>query len=352
MIVIFHAFYGWRDNYGYPSFLTDGAGQLSTFGKIIENGIHNLSLNVDVFFLVSGFVITHILLSDKEQNGIINFKKYFISRAFRILPLYYVVLAITPLYNYFYHEPDPNYANFFLMIGNFELIERGWGAATVNPMWTLCIEAQFYFLWPFVIRFVPGKHLVKVFLSVILASVLFRSWMLHRDNWWMTVYMHTLSRFDVIAIGSLIALWYHNNKALSINIPRSIRLAVYALFIFVFFIDDIGYWDGLFLITAKKYFYVGVIAFAFINYLFNPDTMFAFKKPHPLHQLGKITYGLYVFNILVVALVVKTYNAYGFHNLFLFYFVIIICALAVAMVSYRFVEKPFLDFGKKLSGKN
>lgn len=343
MIIIFHAFYGWKDNYGWPSFLTDEAGNLSWFGKLVENGIHNLSLNVDMFFLISGFVITHILLSEQEKTGTVDFMSYYFRRALRILPLYYVVLALTPLYNHFFSEPEPNYTRYFLMLGNFELIEHGWGAATVNPLWTLCIEAQFYFIWPFIIRYIPRKNLVHFFLLTIAISVLFRAWMLHRENWWMTVYMHTLSRMDVIAIGALLALWYHNNKSLAFNIPLSVRLLVYSVFLFVFVNDDMGNWDGMFLVTAKKYFYVGVIAFAFINYLFNPNAFFALRQDHPLQKLGKITYGMYALNIVVVSLAIKTWKEYELQSMFLYYFVIILSTLAVAVISYYAIERPFLS---------
>ncbi len=342
MIVFFHAFYGWHDNYGYPSSLLDGNGNLSSFGKWVENAFHNLSLNVDVFFLISGFVVTHILLSEQEKTGTVNFGVYFLRRALRILPLYWVVLGLTPLYNYFFHEADPNYLRYLFMQGNFELIEHGWGAATVNPLWTLCIEAQFYFIWPFIIRYVPRKNLAHLFFLMIATSILFRAWMLHRENWWMNVYMHTLSRMDVIAIGALIALWYHQNKSLTVTVSRSLRLLVYAVFLFVFINDDMGNWDSLFLVTAKKYFYVGVIVFGFINYLFNPDAMFVLRQGHPLQKLGKITYGMYALNIVVVALVIKTFNAYGLKNMFIYYLLIILCSLLVATLSYLLIERTFL----------
>ena len=80
MIIIFHAFYGWKDNRGFPKFLTDDSGQLSAFGKLIENGMHNLVLNVEVFFMISGFVITHLLLAEKEKSEKINLGRYYIRR--------------------------------------------------------------------------------------------------------------------------------------------------------------------------------------------------------------------------------------------------------------------------------
>ena len=356
LIVVFHAFYGWYENFGYPHFLTDGAGQLSSFGKLVENGFHNISLGVDMFFIISGFVITHILLSEKEKNDKIDFGKYFLHRGLRILPLFYIVLAITPLYNYYFHEATPNYLNYILGLGNFELINHGWGAATVNPTWTLCIEIQFYLLWPFAVAFIPKQMLNRFFVSVILISVIYRAYIFHQDNWWMNVYMHSLSRMDVIAIGSMIALWYHNNKNVSIHIPRIIRLMIYAVFIYVYFHDDIGYWDSVFLVTVKKYFYVGVLSFAFINYLFNPTAMFAISAKHPLQRLGKITYGLYIFNILVVALVLKAFKTYHLESMLLYYTLIFSAAILIAIISWNFIEKPFLNlkdnvFIKKLFAK-
>jgi len=348
LIIVFHAFYGWKKNFGYPHFITDSAGQLSSFGKLVENAIHNLSLGVDVFFLISGFVITHILLSEKERTEKINFGRYFLYRALRILPLFYIVLAITPVYNHFFHEASPNYLSFIFGMGNFELIKHGWGAATVNPLWTLCIEMQFYFLWPFVIAFIPKQKLNHFFVTVILISIIFRASVFHQDNWWMSIYIHSLSRMDVIAIGSMIAFWYHNNKNVSVNIPRIIRIIIYSVFIYVYVHDDIGYLDSIFLVTVKKYFYAGVITFAFINYLFNPTAMFSISDKNPLQRLGKITYGLYIFNILVVALVIKTFKTYNLQNMLLYYTIIITAALVVATISYNFIEKPFLNLRNKI----
>ena len=343
MIIIFHAFYGWKDNRGFPKFLTDDSGQLSAFGKLIENGMHNLVLNVEVFFMISGFVITHLLLAEKEKSEKVNLGRYYIRRALRILPLYYIVLGLTPLYNYYYNEATPHYLNFIFMGGNFELIQRGWGAATVNPLWTLCIEAQFYLIWPLLVAFIPRKWLMHVFSFIILMSVAFRISVFHSENWWMTIYMHTLSRIDVIAVGAIIALIYHNNKNISLTIPRWIRLMVYSVFLFVYFTDDAGYIDSLFLVSVKKYFYVLVIAFALMNYLFNPTAMFAPKRQTIFHSLGKITYGTYIFNVLVVALVIKTYNANGFQNIFLFYLTIGVCSISVATLSYFLIERPFMN---------
>ena len=118
---------------------------------------------------------------------------------------------------------------------------------------------------------------------------------------------------------------------------------VYSIFLFVYFTDDAGYIDSLFLVSVKKYFYVLVIAFALMNYLFNPTAMFAPKRQTIFHSLGKITYGTYIFNVLVVALVIKTYNAYGFQNIFLFYLTIGVCSISVATLSYFLIERPFMN---------
>jgi peptidoglycan/LPS O-acetylase OafA/YrhL len=341
LIIIFHAFYGWKNNYNYPDVITNFQGELTSAGILIDNAIHNLNLCVDVFFLISGFVITHILLSEKEKKGSINLKKFFISRVFRILPLYYFALALTPIYNYFFHEPEPDYLKFIFGMGNFEII-KAWSAATVNPMWTLGIELQFYVAIALAIAFIPRQHLYKFFTFFILCCIVYRVSIFHSDNWWMKVYMHTLSRADVIAFGCIIALYYHNNPDFKMQIPLYVRVVIYCCFAYVYVHEDNGVIDSIFLVSVKKYFYSSVIIFGFLNYLFNPNALFTITDDSPLKKLGNLSYGIYLFNILAVSLVIKFFQEYKYDNMIIFYVAVMFLTLIITLISRNLIEKPFL----------
>jgi peptidoglycan/LPS O-acetylase OafA/YrhL len=347
MIIIFHAFYGWKENFGYHYFLMNDEGVLSPFGRMTENLVHNLSLNVEMFFLISGFVITHILMHEKEKSGSIDIPRYFKRRALRILPLYYVVLAGTPLYNYFFNEKTPDYLSFIFMTGNFSLMNNGWMAATVNPLWTLCIEVQFYIIWVFAIAIIPKKNLAGFFVFTIFTSLVFRGLVHNTENWWMTIYMHTLSRIDVLAIGSLLAYLNYSGNGLTVRIPFWIRASIYMLFLVICLHEDAGNWDSLFHATVKKYFFTGVLAFALLNVLYNPNSIIRNLNGKLAGFLGKITYGMYIFNIVVVSLIIKLFKENNLDSIPLYYISIVIISLVAATLSYFLIESPFLRLKKK-----
>src|SRR5687767_4831852 len=86
MIVLLHCFFGWKVKFGQPQFLTS----LSTkWTDKLEMVMHKFSFGVDIFFIISGFLITYLLLSEREKTGKVDVIKFYIRRAFRIWPLYF-----------------------------------------------------------------------------------------------------------------------------------------------------------------------------------------------------------------------------------------------------------------------
>src|SRR4051812_44139823 len=101
MIVLLHCFFGWKAHFGHPDFIAKTSPQV--LGKL-ENIFNNFSFGVDIFFIISGFLITYLLLAEKETTGKVDVIKFYIRRAFRIWPLYFLILLIGPLLSYFYNE--------------------------------------------------------------------------------------------------------------------------------------------------------------------------------------------------------------------------------------------------------
>lgn len=342
MIVIFHLFYGWKANYGLPSFMTDNTGTITRFGTFLETGIHNFSFGVDIFFVISGFLITYLLLQEKERNGKIDILKFYIRRAFRIWPLYFLIIALGPLLTYIYNEPQPSsYIPHLLFVGNFELIKNGFSSVAVNHLWSLCIEEHFYIFAPLIIAFVPNKRLPAIFFSIVLISMIYRGIVAGTENYWMKIYLNTLSRMDVLAIGCLFGYLYHRKK-ISFNASVWERIIVYAIFLFVFFNDVMVDWDNFFFAVGKKYFYVLLVGYAMGNFLFHPASLLAPRKKNFLHYLGKVSYGIYMFNPVMVAIVIKTFNANQYHHLGVYLLIVHIMVFGAVVLSYQFFEKPFL----------
>jgi peptidoglycan/LPS O-acetylase OafA/YrhL len=343
MIVLLHCFFGWRTKFGHPpSFNSADAG-----GDKLEIIFHNLAFGVDIFFLISGFLITYLLLSEHEKTGKVDVLKFYIRRAFRIWPLYFFMILTAPLLSYFFFEQSPNYNLQFFFLGNFDIINQGMKSVATNHLWSICIEEHFYLFVPLLIAFIPVKQLPQFLFAIILISIAFRAYMaLYTENYGMALYVHTLSRIDVLALGSLFG-WLHFHKKLSFTTPLSIRLMIYAIFIFVFLNVDYAECGTLFTATMKKYFFVLIAAFAMGNFIFHPKSLFKVRRQNFLHHLGKASYGIYMFNPVIVFLALKFFHVDTVKDYLLYFAAVNVAVLALSLLSYHFFEMPFLALKEK-----
>lgn len=350
MIVMLHGFEGWHGWFGYPGFMT--AGDYKTLTKpaeFLNRAISNLGFGVDMFFLISGFLITFLLIKEYEESGGINLKKFYMRRILRIWPLYYFVIIIAPLIVHWLGETTtPNYLMTALFLNNFETIKTEQWIYPFSHFWSICIEEHFYLFWPLFIKFLPKKRLPEFFCSVLFLSILFRSYVFMTNPYpWMPLFLNTLSRCDVLAIGSLIG-YLHYYKPLQIKVPFSVRMTLYLIFFLCFFIDPMNAWDTFFLAVFKKYFYVLICGFAMYNYMFNPDARFKIKTNNFFHYLGKVSYGIYIYhNVLILIIIKKILIDYNIHNIYAYILLLIGGSIIIPVISYELIEKPFLKLKRK-----
>ncbi|MGZ3862272.1 MAG: acyltransferase family protein [Bacteroidia bacterium] len=345
LIVLLHCFFGWKAFFGHPDIISSNLSP--SLSEKLELIVNNFSFGVDIFFLVSGFLITYLLLAEKETTGRIDVMKFYIRRAFRIWPLYFVMILIGPLLAYFFYEQSPDYLYQFLFAGNFDVILHGTKSPATDHLWSICIEEHFYLVCPLMLFLIPVKRIPQTLLSIILICVAYRAYISsYSENYGMTIYMHTLSRIDVLAIGSLFGYLYYQNK-IKLDSPLPVRLIIYALFLFIFLNVSYNECGSLFTATVKKYFYVLMAAYWIGNFLFNPDSRFVFTKPNFIHSLGKMSYGIYMFNPVVIFLVLKFFSVMEFRNYFMFLACVHLALWGVISLSYYLIELPFLSLKEK-----
>lgn len=344
-IVIYHAYGG---NLDKPGFMVQADGSLSASGKVINTVIGNFWIGVDLFFLISGFLITYLLLEEKEIYSKINIKQFYLRRVLRIWPLYYLVLSTGPLMTYFYQEGVPEYSRYLVFLGNFELIKTGWISPSVAHLWSICVEEHFYLLWPLVVAFIPLKRLPAFFMTVIIGSLLFKAYLYYdANNAWMKIFLHTLSRCDTLVIGALLA-YYYFKKPFEMKVPLAVRLLVYAFGIFMLCTDDFAEWNSLFDALFKKLFYAGILGFWMLNYMFNPDAKFVIKN-RVINYFGKVSYGIYMFHPMIVVVVLHRLRALGYPEFWLLALTASVVTILLATLSYETFEKPFLKLKNKFS---
>ena len=344
MVVIAHAYEGWCGWWGYPGFMSvDGDHKtLSSFGNYANTVIKNGGFGVDVFFLISGFLITYILLAEKDLTGKIDIKKFFIRRGFRIWPLYFLLIAVTPFIVSWLNKPSPDYLSTALFYNNFHSMTTGNWEYPFAHFWSICVEEHFYLVWPFLVAFIPNRYLLNTFWTVLFICVFARFGFNLYGKGFYYMYLHTLSRMDVLAIGAIGAYMYFN-KSLRFTVPKYVRIALYILFVVVYASEPYNIYDGMFLACFRKYFYVAVIAIGMSNFLLNPDSLISFKKKNVFHYLGKVSYGVYMYsNILIAIIIEKIIAPYNMVNMYLYFFLNIALTIIISIISYELFEKQFL----------
>ena len=328
-------------------------------------------VGVQLFFVLSGFLITGILLDMKRDLPTAGyFIKFYGRRFLRIFPLYYLYLfLVAQLANYlFEHKIRRAYVsmfweqfpyalvyayNFFMATSKFVLTSQ-----FVTHLWSLAVEEQFYIFWPLVVFLTPAIHLKRVFLAAIGLAPLLRLAVLifyqqapfeilgDADT---AVYALPFSHLDAFAIGALL------NLGVSIPKAKAQFLALLVGFPLLGMLTDFlstGQWNfnngfGLPLLLPNAY--KPVWGYSILNYLFMlliygvaREGWFVRVLEHAwMRYLGRISYGLYVYHYIILWLTTEVV----FPELPPLPGAAIALPLTVlvASVSFRFFEKPITD---------
>jgi peptidoglycan/LPS O-acetylase OafA/YrhL len=313
-------------------------------------------LGVRFFFTLSGFLITYLILAEIDRTGHLDIEAFYVRRALRIWPLYYLVilfcLAIYPALKSllglgaYLEMGNAFYYVFFL--SNFDVINLGpgRGAGMTGVTWSVAVEEQFYLAWPLLFALLkPRKHWL-IFPTVIVISLLFRGW--HSGNE-QVLYFHSVSVISDMAVGGLLAyLSLRSQRFVSMikDLPRGAIIAIYG--------------TGAFLIVARKVIFAASLLpaverlavscfFAFVILEQNCAARSPLKLGHfrILSQLGKYTYGLYLLHEIVLTMMDGVSRFFGIKGSGAVFGGVRGCvglalSITVSYISYRWYEKPFL----------
>jgi peptidoglycan/LPS O-acetylase OafA/YrhL len=306
---------------------------------------------VDLFFVLSAYLITELLLREKEQCGSLDVPGFYVRRILRIWPLYffYIGLALIPIFNRSHAFTWHHAAAFVLLAGNWSIIVWGWPIPSiVGPLWTVSIEEQFYLAWPPIVRQLSRSGIARAALGMLLVSNITRVAMVALHGGMNSVWCNTFGRLDPIVFGILVAVMLRG-RIPNFGLPS--RLAMVSCGIAPLALVA-NYWHihepqklewiptlvGFPVVAAScTLMMVGVLGVSF-------------QMPRFLVYLGKISYGLYVYhalgNVLSGALI-------PVHNSFLQLALRPAAALAItillAAVSYAVLEKPFLRLKERFA---
>lgn len=327
-------------------------------------------LGVTFFFTLSGFLITYLLLQEREQVSTVSLKHFYIRRALRIWPVYMVVIIAgffvfpylidTPLVVSLL-APLSRLPAYLLFVGNIDLVYMGYASVIIGVLWSLAVEEQFYLIWPVVFKKIKTSTIPWVLGSVIVASFIYR--FIHWENYEIIRYM-TFSVFSDIAIGCLLAYLVFFKKGFVVFFERIPKWAILVNYILVLFYPVLR---GVLSFLISGWFYhtmyalesvIFCILFAGIimEQCFAKNSFFKFGNSKTLVYLGKISYGLYAYHMIALVLVLwfgrvffglaLNYNSIAILlNISVATFVL---SLFFAHISYTYMEKPILKLKEKV----
>ena len=276
--------------------------RLGTAGTVagLEPGL----LGVRLFFVLSGFLITGILLRARQtvEQGLASrrevLQQFYIRRALRIFPLYYgVLLAAWVFGSAEARDQLPWLASYSY---NFWIAQLGWYPAHFSHFWSLAVEEQFYLLWPAAILLVPRRALLPFLLAVIVAAPLYRAlaWNLSLPSLWF--YVATPSALDALGMGALLAVMAQGQAPAKRLARALLPLGALALLGCVLLQHQPAA-AAVFTETLVSLLFMTLVAAAGAGAHGAGPRGVAGRllEARPLQYLGKISYGVYVYHLFL-----------------------------------------------------
>jgi peptidoglycan/LPS O-acetylase OafA/YrhL len=299
------------------------------------------SLGVLCFFILSGFLITGLLLQEEQNDSKISFRNFYLRRVLRIIPAYYSFLAVVSALICFGLVKDTLWKT--VVISVFFLRDLAGQGLTLGHTWSLSIEEQFYLFWPVILSALSKKYRVLVVIISCLIAPIWRLLAISLKIWTPHNPFRPDFRFDCILLGCLIALLSTTQakrlRALSPNSTGFFGLLIILLG-WTLFASSLPQLIPFYL-TIQLWLTAALLAHL-VSHAQSPMIK-AFGHP-VLGWFGKISYSLYLWQQLFVASKTPSWGPLRVFPIDL------ICSLAIATLSYYCIELPFLRLKAKLSG--
>ena len=301
---------------------------------------------VDLFFLLSSFLITELLLREHAARGAINAPAFLARRALRIWPLFFTFLLVSAVTDrLFGHRGlSSGYAVAFLaFVGNWACGLFGWPNSSAAPLWSISIEEQFYLCWPFVIASAGPHRLRTLGLSLLAIAALGRIVTVAAGTDYPAVWVLTPGRLDPIGLGVLLVILLRRWPLAPSTLPR-IALAGAGVLVWLLASRRFSVVDQSLLSVSVLYPCVAIGAALIFIGAYGARGVLTLR---PIIYLGRISYGLYVLHSLAVEIVIRWLGSPERGIGMTLKTFVLTCALA--MLSYHALERPFLQLKKRFT---
>jgi peptidoglycan/LPS O-acetylase OafA/YrhL len=346
-VFIFHTFTLHREMWG--DFF-----QNSTFKAMYQLASRG-HFGVGLFFVLSGFLITTLMLRELNGSSTINIKNFVVRRILRIWPVYFVLV----IFGFFIFPQLPygketmhSLGYFSVFLSNLDEIWVGMNDSLtfLTVTWSVSVEEQFYLFLFLILSILPflrrKKYLLIYFISIIAINIIFRALNYSDER---VIYFHSFSVMSDLAIGGLLAFLVSIKKQLWITkLTRTQTIGIYTIgLLMIIFSRQIfqGY-----LVSVERIFQSIFFAYVLLDQMFSEKSWFKADKLPGFKFSGNLTYAFYMFHCVSLyywAIYFKNQEWTNSVLWFAFYFLLnFTTTYGISLLSYYFLEKPFLSMKK------
>ena len=322
--------------------------QTASFVRLLQDcGVFGML----VFFLLSSYLITELLLRERERTGTVHLKAFYARRVLRIWPLYLFALAACAVIGRFVPEYWLGYGRFLAMLlfaGNWYVGRHGYGTGPYGPLWSISLEEQFYLLWPTVAKWMGPRSILLASVAIIpisLGTLAYRT--AHGTVMQPALFTNSFVQFLLFALGAILALVL---KGQVLRIRPAGRVLLLS--------GGLGLWllaEGRFRVIWAQHISATAMTAGFLLAALGCVLVFLSSSgasprlfPRFLVYSGKISYGLYVYHMGAMLLLAHLAPKLP-HDYFVRWALILALTIAMASLSYRYLESPFLRLKERFA---
>lgn len=333
---------------------------------LFRNGVNAVTF----FFVLSGFLITYLLLKENDKTHTVNIGRFYIKRMLRIWPLYFLIFFIGTillpqvllLFNIQYHMPyqfgQVWYYFVFFLPG---IVTFYFGHHLLEPLWSIGVEEVFYLIWAPIFKFFKKRLLIILSAIIVLktATTLMSIYVFHSA---LLTFILDIFKFDAMAIGAIGAYVIFNLKqsvSTLVIYKKGAQAIIYCLLsVYLVFHDNIKnqYWDMLFKTPIFSELLIDSMFIYLIIGVSLVDQSVIKLENRFLSFLGEISYGIYMYHMLIIFAIMQFGKLYFaelnlFSGTLLFYILLLGLVILMASISKKYFENIFLNIKRRVEAR-